>query len=191
MGKLLSSLAVIATLLVTGPVLAANPVVNVETTAGSFRIELYPERAPVTVANFLRYVEDGFYTGTIFHRVIKRFVVQGGGFTPEMERKPTYEPIINEDGNGLFNDRWTVAMARTPEPDSATSQFFINLRINSSLNGRGANRGYAVFGEVIDGRDVINSIANQPTDVIAGMSDVPIEPVIIQSITLETAAEQP
>lgn len=163
---------------------ASGPVVEVATSLGNFQMQLYPDKAPKTVANFLRYVEQGFYSDTIFHRVINRFVIQGGGFTADMQRKETFDPIENEDGNGLYNDRWMVAMARTMEPDSATSQFYINLKTNSGLNKRGKRRGYAVFAEVTEGRDVVREISLQETGQRAGMGDVPLEPVTILSVTL-------
>lgn len=159
----------------------ANPRVVLHTSEGDITLELYPDKAPQTVDNFLQYVRDGFYEGTIFHRVIKRFVVQGGGLTADMVRKPTRDPIVNEADNGLNNDRWTVAMARTEDPDSATSQFYINLRMNPSLDASRGKAGYTVFGKVIDGQYVVRAISLVPTGNAAGMQDVPLEPVLLNS----------
>ncbi|HSG62179.1 MAG TPA: peptidylprolyl isomerase [Pseudomonadales bacterium] len=156
-----------------------NPRVRIDTTLGSFTLELYQEAAPITVANFLRYVDEGFYDNTLFHRIIKRFVVQGGGFGPNMAKKVTHPPIINESHNRLYNDRFTVAMARNDDPDSATSQFYINLRMNSSLDFRMGKIGYTVFGEVIEGKEVVHDMSYVETHHFAGMDDVPVEPVIL------------
>lgn len=159
------------------------PVVVMETSKGTIRIELYPEQAPITVENFVAYADAGFYDGTIFHRVIPGFVIQGGGFTPEMVQKETRDPITNESDNGLQNLRGTLSMARTPAAHSATSQFFINLQDNAALDygGRaGATYGYAVFGKVIEGMDVVDAIAAVPTGTAGGMQDVPVDPVVIE-----------
>ena len=161
-----------------------NPIVIMHTSKGDITIELFQQKAPITVANFLDYAKSGFYDGTIFHRVIKRFVIQGGGFTPFMEKKETKAPIKNESDNGLYNDRWTLSMARTNDPDSATSQFFINLKMNSNLNKRGKNPGYAVFAEVVDGRHIVKDIAKSPTRTVGPYSDVPVEPIIIESVEI-------
>jgi cyclophilin family peptidyl-prolyl cis-trans isomerase len=156
--------------------------VKLETSMGNIVIELNEQAAPVTVKNFLGYVEESFFDGTIFHRVIPGFMIQGGGFTAEMEKKETREPIINEAANGLKNERGTIAMARTNDPDSATSQFFINHRDNGPLNYvENGNPGYAVFGKVIEGMDVVDAIASVNTTTRMGMDDVPIEPVVIKS----------
>ncbi len=156
--------------------------VKLETSMGNIVIELNEQAAPVTVKNFLGYVEEGFYDGTIFHRVIPGFMIQGGGFTTEMEQKETREPIINEAKNGLKNERGTIAMARQNDPDSATSQFFINHRDNGPLNYvENGNPGYAVFGKIIEGMDVVDAIASVNTTTRRGMDDVPIEPVVIKS----------
>jgi cyclophilin family peptidyl-prolyl cis-trans isomerase len=162
----------------------ANPVVKMTTSMGVIRIELYPDKAPVTVANFLQYVDDGFYDGTIFHRVINRFMIQGGGFTEGMKQKPTRPSIVNECGPDLRNLRGTIAMARTSAPDSATCQFFINQKDNPSLDFDGPNKpGYAVFGKVIEGMDVVDRIATvQTTRLPTGMADVPVKPVVINRI---------
>jgi len=155
----------------------ANPRVKLATSMGDIVLELYPDKAPLTVENFLIYVEGGFYDGTIFHRVIPNFMVQGGGMTPDMERKEGRAPIKNEADNGLKNDRGTVAMARTSAKDSATSQFFINLKNNDFLNHGVRDFGYAVFGRVVDGMDVVDKIAAVPT----GPGDVPRETVLLKS----------
>ena len=162
-----------------------NPVVEIETNLGNFKIELYPDKAPITVENFLKYVKDGFYEGLIFHRVIPNFVVQAGGFDEKLNYKiPTYPPIKNEAQNGLKNLRGTIAMARTSDPDSATSQFYINLSDNYKLDYRDPEAvdmyGYTVFGKVIEGMSVIEKIARIPTHTVKGMSDVPIAPVVIK-----------
>jgi cyclophilin family peptidyl-prolyl cis-trans isomerase len=156
--------------------------VKLQTTKGDIVIELDRDKAPVTVENFLRYAKEGYYEGTIFHRVISGFMVQGGGLTPDMEKKTTHAPIVNEAGNGLSNDRGTIAMARTSNPNSATSQFFINHRNNASLNYTGPqNLGYAVFGKVVEGMDIVDAIASVKTTRKGFYSDVPVETVVIQS----------
>ena len=167
----------------------SNPQVTLHTSRGDIRLELYPSKAPITVDNFLQYANDGFYNGTIFHRVISYFMIQGGGMTMEENEagaglmpKPTRDPIVNEANNGLKNLRGTVAMARTNEVNSATSQFFINVEMNGSLDHTGTEDsrswGYAVFGRVIDGMDVVDDIRFVET----GPQDVPVEPVIIESV---------
>ncbi len=161
---------------------AANPIVEFETNQGNFKIELYPEKAPKTVSNFLYYVDNGFYKETIFHRVISNFMIQGGGFTRELLEKKTQPPITNESNNGLVNTTGTVAMARTNDPNSATSQFFINLIDNNFLNYTSpepSSVGYCVFGKIIEGMNVIHKIGQLPTGNSRGFSDVPIRPVII------------
>ena len=156
--------------------------VKLETSMGDIVIEPNEQAAPVTVKNFLGYVEEGFYDGTIFHRVIPGFMIQGGGFTAEMARKETRSPITNEGSNGLSNQRGTVAMARTGDPNSATAQFFINHVDNAPLDYvENVNPGYAVFGKVTEGMDVVDSIAKVDTTTRAGMGDVPAEPVLIKS----------
>ena len=161
-----------------------NPRVKLETSMGDIVIELNAEAAPITVKNFLGYVESGFFDGLIFHRVIKDFMIQGGGFTADMQRKQTNAPIKNEASNGLKNDRGTIAMARTSDPDSATSQFFINHKDNSFLNYTPTSPGYAVFGKTVEGMDVVDKIAAVRTTSRNGMGDVPVEPVIIKSATV-------
>jgi cyclophilin family peptidyl-prolyl cis-trans isomerase len=156
-----------------------GPVAVLQTNKGDIYIELYEEKAPKTVQNFLRYVNEGFYDGTVFHRVIEGFMIQGGGFTPNMLRKKTYPPIENEASNGLKNLRGTVAMARTNDPNSATSQFFINHADNPSLDYAAGNPGYAVFGKVIDGMSVVDEIATTPTTTKDRFQDVPVKAVVI------------
>jgi len=161
---------------------AANPIVEFETNQGNFKIELYPDKAPKTVSNFLYYVDNGFYKETIFHRVISNFMIQGGGFTREMSEKKTQPPIANESNNGLVNSAGTVAMARTNDPNSATAQFFINLIDNNFLNYTSpepSSVGYCVFGKIIEGMNVVHKIGQLPTGNSRGFSDVPIRPVII------------
>ena len=162
--------------------------VKFHTSMGDIVIELNEQAAPVTVKNFLGYVEDGFFDGKIFHRVIKDFMIQGGGFTAEMVQGQTRDPIKNEAGNGLKNDRGTIAMARTNDPDSATAQFFINHKNNDFLNYAGeGNPGYAVFGKTIESMDVVDTIASVQTTTQGGMGDVPVEPVVI--ISAEVVSE--
>ena len=160
---------------------AKKPVVTLETSLGSIVLELDPAKAPISVANFLAYVDSGFYDGTIFHRVIPDFMIQGGGFAPDMTQKPTKPPIKNEADNGLENDTWTIAMARTSVKDSATAQFFINLKDNDFLNHGGRDFGYAVFGKVTGGVDVVKKIAGVKTTTKGGHQNVPVEPVLIKS----------
>ena len=157
------------------------------TTVGPMTLELDADNAPETVENFLSYVSSGFYDGTIFHRVINNFMVQGGGFTADMEQKATQAPIENEANNGLKNARGTIAMARTQDPHSATAQFFINVQDNDFLNHTGENMqgwGYAVFGKVTEGEDVLDKIRCVQTGSQAGHQDVPVEPIIIESVTV-------
>jgi len=151
------------------------------TNQGDVTIELYADKAPVTVKNFLAYVDEGFFNDTIFHRVISGFMIQGGGFTKDMKQKPTKAPIKNEADNGLRNSRGTLAMARTSVVDSATGQFFINLTDNSFLDNGVRDFGYAVFGKVVSGMDVVDKIAAVKTTTMAGQQNVPVEPVIVIS----------
>jgi peptidyl-prolyl cis-trans isomerase A (cyclophilin A) len=165
--------------------LAADPQIDMKTNAGTIRIELYPAKAPKTVQNFLQYVKDGHYNGTVFHRVIPGFMVQGGGMTPDMAQKPTRPPVAIESKNGLQNDTGWLAMARTSDPNSATSQFFINIANNGFLNYPGQDgNGYTVFAKVVDGMDVVNKIAAMPTGTKGGHRDVPQQPVVIESMTV-------
>ena len=179
------------------PVLAAdtksaNPQVVVDTSKGAITIELLASESPVSTANFLAYVKAKFYDGTIFHRVIPGFMIQGGGFTPDLTQKDTRPPITNEANNGLRNVRGTVAMARRHEPDSASSQFFINLAENNFLDHQGESMdgwGYAVFARVVAGMEVVDTIAATPTTALGMMSDVPSEPVIIKTVKLIDAPQ--
>lgn len=160
-----------------------TPKVEMETSEGKIVIELYPDKAPATVENFISYVESGFYDNTIFHRVIPGFMIQGGGFLQDMGSRPTKPPIANEADNGLKNERGTIAMARTNDPHSATSQFFINQVDNPALNHKGKNAqgwGYAVFGKVIEGMDVVDSISKVKTGAQGQFRDVPVLPVVIK-----------
>jgi peptidyl-prolyl cis-trans isomerase A (cyclophilin A) len=162
-----------------------TPVILMETSMGNVKIQLDPQKAPISAQNFLDYVKGGFYKSTIFHRVIPGFMIQGGGFTAEMQEKKTRAPIKNEAGNGLKNDRGTIAMARTMVVDSASAQFFINVADNGFLNQRDKSMqgfGYAVFGRVIEGMDVVDRIAKVKTGYQKGMGDVPETPVLIKSM---------
>ncbi len=173
---------------ISANVLANNPTVLLDTNLGEIEIELDIDKAPNTVDNFLRYVKDDLYNGTIFHRVIPGFMIQGGGFSEDFSRKPTYDPIKNEAGNGLKNSVGTIAMARTRDPHSATAQFFINVADNRFLNHTNKSLkgwGYAVFGKVTKGMSVVNKIALSPTGAKGPFAqDCPMESVIIQSITV-------
>jgi cyclophilin family peptidyl-prolyl cis-trans isomerase len=163
---------------------AENPIVVMETSLGTIKIELFEDKAPITVKNFLGYVKDKHYDGLIFHRVIENFMIQGGGFEPGMKQKQTKDPIKNEAGNGLSNARGTIAMARTRVADSATSQFFINVKDNTALDRANSadGVGYCVFGKVIDGMDVVDKIRKVKTGRKMGFDDVPDEDVVIKSI---------
>ncbi|CAM3587756.1 peptidyl-prolyl cis-trans isomerase [Psychrobacter glaciei] len=165
------------------------PVVELETNMGAIVIELNEEKAPKTVENFLNYVKSGHYDGTIFHRIIDGFMIQGGGMDAEMNEKPTNAPVENEADNGLKNDAGTIAMARTQDPHSATSQFFVNVKDNDFLNHTGKNMqgwGYTVFGKVTSGMDVIEKMRGVPTGRFGMHADVPKEPVVINSATIIT-----
>jgi peptidyl-prolyl cis-trans isomerase B (cyclophilin B) len=173
--------------------LAADPQVDIKTNVGTIRLELYPAKAPKTVENFLQYVKDGHYNGTVFHRVIDGFMIQGGGFEGGYKQKPTRDPVQNEAKNGLKNDAGTVAMARTSAPHSATAQFFINVNNNEFLNAERAQDGwgYAVFGRVVSGMDVVTKIAKLPTGAAGPFrSDVPKQPVLIESVTVVDAKKK-
>ena len=164
---------------------AANPQLEVKTSQGTITIELYQDKAPRSVENFLQYAKDDFFNGTIFHRVIPDFMIQGGGFTPDMKQKNTRAPIQNEAKNGLKNETGTLAMARTNDPHSATAQFFINLKDNSFLDYPGRDGwGYAVFGKVVQGFDIVQKIAMVPTSTAGPHQNVPTTPVLIESVTL-------
>lgn len=184
----ISAFLILFILITACPVFSAevspgNTRVLLETSAGKITIELYPDKAPASANNFLSYVRSGFYDGTIFHRVIPGFMIQGGGFTAAMVKKPTAAPIKNEADNGLKNDRGTVAMARTQNPHSASSQFFINSVNNDFLNHRSKDIqgwGYAVFGKVIEGMDVVDAISKAKTGNQGMFRDVPLEPVVVK-----------
>ena len=161
--------------------------VTIATTVGQMTLELDADNAPKTVENFLAYASSGFYDGTIFHRVINNFMIQGGGFTTDMEQKPTQAPVDNEANNGLKNERGTIAMARTQDPHSATAQFFINVQDNDFLNHTGENMqgwGYTVFGKVTQGEAVLDKIRSVQTGSQGGHQDVPTDPIIIESISV-------
>ena len=165
--------------------LAADPQVDMRTSAGNIRIELYPAKAPKTVDNFLQYVKSGHYNGTIFHRVIPGFMIQGGGMKPDMSQKQTRPPIPIESKNGLKNEVGTLAMARTSDPNSATAQFFINVKNNDFLNYPGQDgHGYTVFGKVVDGMDVVNKIVGVPTGNQGMHQNVPKTPVVIEAMSV-------
>ncbi len=183
--KLLALLALTA--LGAQPALAADPRVELKTNRGTIVIELNQAKAPKTVANFLQYVKDGHYNGTVFHRVIDGFMIQGGGFDKDMRQKPTRATIESEAANGLKNDYGTIAMARTPDPHSASAQFFINVKNNDFLNSREPTPqgyGYTVFGKVVSGMDIVDRIAKAPTGSAGPHQNVPREPVVIESATI-------
>lgn len=164
-----------------------KPLIQIETSHGEIFLELDRAKAPVSVENFITYANAGHYDGTIFHRVIKGFMIQGGGLTPDMQEKPTGEPIVNEANNKLKNKTGSVAMGRTMEIDSATAQFYINTADNKDLDHGGLKPemyGYAVFGQVVDGMDVVYTIEQQATTSVAGFDDVPQEPIVIQAVTV-------
>ncbi len=171
-----------------------NPRVLIETDKGNITVEVFPTQAPRSAANFLRYVKSGFYDGLMFHRVIPGFMIQGGGMLPDMSEKPNGTPILNEAGNGLMNLRGTLAMARTGDPHSATSQFFINVKDNAFLNHRGESIegwGYAVFGQVVDGMDVVDAIVEVPRGNRGPHGDVPIEPIVMHRVSVLPEAPAP
>src|SRR5579884_3800287 len=172
----------------TAPASAKNPVVVMKTSAGTIKIELFEDKAPITVKNFLKYVDDKHYDGTVFHRVISDFMIQGGGFEPGMKEKRTRDPIKNESDNGLSNKRGTLAMARTNQPDSASAQFFINVKDNDFLDRARARDkvGYCVFGKVIEGMDVVDMIRQVETGRRGVNGDVPVKDVVIESVRRAT-----
>src|SRR5689334_22136565 len=188
---LLAGLALLASIAAS----AADPEVEIKTDMGTIVVELYPDKAPATVANFLEYVKSGHYDGTIFHRVMPGFMIQGGGFTPDFKEKPTRKPIRNEAANGLHNGVGTIAMARTSEPHSATAQFFINVADNAMLDFRYPTQdgyGYAVFGKVVKGMDVVDAITKVRTGPgPAPHQNVPVKPVVIESVKLVGATGKP
>ena len=167
----------------SAPMAAEKPIVTFKTTMGDFTVQLEPQKTPITVANFLQYVRDGHYDGTIFHRVISKYMVQGGGFTAKFEEKSLRDPIQNEADKGLSNERGTIAMARTSDPHSATSQFFVNVVYNKFLNHSAKNErgwGYTAFGKVIDGMNIVGRMARVKTSNLGRYSDVPEEPIVIE-----------
>jgi peptidyl-prolyl cis-trans isomerase B (cyclophilin B) len=181
-----------ASFAVNGADNSARPRVKIETTKGEIVIELLPQAAPKTVANFLQYVNDGFYSGTIFHRVIKNFMIQGGGLTEDMTQKPTRDAIPNEADNGRLNLAGTVAMARKGDPNSATAQFFINVKDNSALDYKNKSPygwGYCVFGRVVSGMDVVKNIENSPTGMKDGVPDVPTTPIVMSKVSVFNSAQ--
>lgn len=191
--KLLAVLSLLFNTITTA--YAANPQVEIKTNFGNIVLELYPDKAPKAVGNFLSYVKDGYYTGTVFHRVIPGFMIQGGGFDKTLKQKPTRQPIENEAANGLRNDIGTVAMARTSDPHSASAQFFINVANNAFLNHTAPTQqgyGYTVFGKVIKGMEIVNRIADAPTGPAGPFpSDVPNVTVVIEEIKLIAAEPVP
>jgi cyclophilin family peptidyl-prolyl cis-trans isomerase len=187
-------IGIIFALLFTSGALAAGPQVELKTNLGFIKIELDSEKAPLTVKNFLQYVKDGHYNGTIFHRVIPGFMIQGGGFTPDFTQKPTRSPVRNEATNGLRNTVGTIAMARTPDPHSATAQFFINVADNASLDFRFPTQtgyGYCVFGKVVAGMDVVEKIVRVATGDRPPHQNVPLTPVVIERATIIETATKP
>jgi peptidyl-prolyl cis-trans isomerase A (cyclophilin A)/peptidyl-prolyl cis-trans isomerase B (cyclophilin B) len=191
MAKIKPSLLLAACALVFSSAALAAPEVSIKTSMGEIVIDLNREAAPKTVDNFLQYVKSGFYKGTVFHRVIDGFMIQGGGLTEKLLQKPTKKPIPNESKNGLSNQPYTIAMAREDNPDSATSQFFINVGDNSGLDypGPTGNGGYTVFGKVVKGQDVVDKIAKVVVDDIRGMQNVPVTPVVIKSASIVKSPE--
>ncbi len=194
MNPILRIMAFILLMAGTSSALAQNPRVEFKTTLGSFTLELYPDKAPKTVENFMQYVSSGFYKGTVFHRVIDGFMIQGGGFDRDMKQKATRGPIENEAGiamkGGLKNQLGTISMARTPDPNSATAQFFINVKDNGFLDYRDPSPqgiGYAVFGRVVEGMNVVLSISRVQTTTAGGNQNVPQLPVVIESVTAKSA----
>jgi len=187
MFRYIASLLLVLTLLPTLPAAADEAVrVRIATTAGDIDLELYPEQTPATVANFLRYVDEGFYSGTIFHRVIAGFMIQGGGLSGKLEPKPTHDPVSNEADKGLTNEVGTIAMARTSDPHSATAQFFINTADNDFLNHSAptlSGWGYAAFGRVVEGMAVVRKIEQSATGSFKGHRDVPKQPITITAVS--------
>jgi cyclophilin family peptidyl-prolyl cis-trans isomerase len=180
--KVVALCFVVLGVVAVGGARAANPVVVMETSMGTIKIELFADKAPDTVKNFLQYTKDKHYDGVIFHRVIEGFMIQGGGFEPGMKQKETREPIKNESANGLSNLRGTIAMARTSDPDSATAQFFINVKDNKALDKSDDSAGYCVFGKVTEGMDVVDKIKAVKTGAKMGHKDVPVDDVVIKSV---------
>ncbi len=163
-----------------------NPIVVIQTSEGAIEVELDVRKAPKTVENFLGYLKAGHYDGTIFHRVIAGFMIQGGGFDKQMNKKPTRAPVVNEASNGLKNDLGTIAMARTADANSATAQFYLNVKNNDALNKGAGNDGYCVFGRITSGLEVARKIEGVPTSTQKGMKDVPVVQVVIESIKIKS-----
>jgi cyclophilin family peptidyl-prolyl cis-trans isomerase len=180
----MKKLLCICLLLASPTLFAKDPEVLIKTTNGDFTVRLFADKAPITVENFLAYVDSGFYKGTVFHRVIPKFMIQTGGFNERMEQKETLPTIKNEAKNRVHNERKTIAMARTNDPDSASSQWFINVRNNLNLDWSPRNPGYTVFGEVIDGMYTVDMIAVEPTGSLGGYQDVPLTPIVITDAIL-------
>jgi cyclophilin family peptidyl-prolyl cis-trans isomerase len=180
--KLVRALAALLGLAAAGAAQGANPMVVMETSKGTIKIELFEDKSPLTVKNFLAYVDDKHFDGTVFHRVIPGFMIQGGGFDEKFAEKKTHEPIKNEAGNGLSNKRGTLAMARTSDPDSATAQFFINVVDNAFLDRNGESAGYCVFGKVVEGMDVVDEIRKVKTAKTRVSEGQPVENVVIKSV---------
>lgn len=179
-------LTALLALTLPGAALAAKPVVILDTSYGVIKVELFEDQAPITVKNYLQYVDDKHYDGTIFHRVIDGFMIQGGGYTPGLDEKKTREPIKNESTNGLKNLRGTIAMARLNDPDTATAQFYINVVDNENLDRGGGRPGYCVFGRVIDGMEVVDKIRKVTTTKAKGQEALPIEDIVIKTARRET-----
>lgn len=184
--KLISTLLLVSAFVSSAFAEDSRPQVIMQTNLGEIKLELFQEESPNTVKNFLTYVDNGFYEGTIFHRTIAGFMIQGGGFTKDMEQKDTLDPIKNESTNGLSNKVGTIAMARTRHPHSATSQFFINTVNNPNLDTRGNRYGYAVFGRVLEGADLVLQISRTPTTAKNGHQNVPKQPIIIKKVSRVT-----
>jgi cyclophilin family peptidyl-prolyl cis-trans isomerase len=178
-------LALMLALAMSNPATSAEPTrARIETSAGNIVVQLEPERAPISVRNFLQYARENYFVDTVFHRVVNGFVIQGGGYDKDLKLKPPRPTIPNESGNGLTNRRGTIAMARTGEPHSADSQFYINLADNFALDPKPTRWGYAVFGEVVEGMDVVDEIGHRATTTRDGMQDLPAEPIVIRKVVL-------
>ncbi len=180
----LKQMLLLSTISLASGLALANSQVLIKTTAGDIEIELFDKKAPISTANFKTYVSSNFYKGTIFHRVIPNFMIQGGGFTAKMQEKPTLPAIKNEANNGLSNSRGTLAMARTNDPNSASSQFFINVADNKFLDAAPGNAGYAVFAKVTKGMSVVDKIVSTPTTQVSYYSDVPVKPIVILDVKI-------
>jgi len=193
MRRVVSALCLLLLGAAASPIASAadNPKVRIETSAGNIVVELEAERAPLSMKNFLQYVQDGFYEGTVFHRIVNGFVIQGGGYTKDLAVKPGHPPVPNESGNGLSNRRGTLAMARTNDPHSADSQFYINLADNVTLDPKSTRWGYAVFGTVVEGMEVVDDIGHRATATRGALDEAPVEPVVIQRMVLLSGERLP